>query len=143
MRLLYILLACLLSPVARADDIEDLLNRIPTIETKEPARTEEAAPQEEVSLPDYIKQCREHLAKHLVVPGSVAKKAPGTKAKVMLKLDENGAITGVQAVQMSGEKKFDKAVLKAISAADPLPAPPITLREDAARGVVVELTARP
>ena len=73
------------------------------------------------------------------LPASVAKKTPGATALVMLKLYSDGSYMGAETVRMSGEKKFDKAVRKAMSAAEPVPGPPVSLRNEAAKGIMVEL----
>lgn len=154
-RTLYLAPLLLLGAVAHAedDDLGSLLDNIPQIEDKEAeakkkaeaeaAAAERAAdPLAEPSFAEYATKVREHVLSQFKVPGSVAKKAPDTASKVLVKLYSDGTYMGLEPVRMSGDKKFDKAVLKAIQAAEPVPKPPVSLRNDVARGVVVDFSAR-
>lgn len=145
-------LALLAAPVAHAQDLDKLLDSIPTIETQEDeaakiaaeAAAKEAAadPLAEESLDVYVKRCREHVLSYFEAPKSVAKKAPETASTVLVKLYGDGSYMAIAQVRPSDDKKFDKAVLKALQAASPLPKPPVSLRNVAAKGIRVEFTAR-
>jgi outer membrane biosynthesis protein TonB len=145
-------LGLLAAPVALAEDLDKLLDSIPTIETKEDEAAKEAAeeaakeaaadPLAEDSLDVYVQRCRDHVLSYFEVPKSIAKKAPDTTSTVLLKLYGDGTYMAIAQVRPSDEKKFDKAVLKAIQAAAPLPKPPVSLRNVAAKGIRVEFTAR-
>jgi colicin import membrane protein len=55
-------------------------------------------------------------------------------------IQENGEITGLKIVKRSGDPSFDDSVFRAVSKANPLPAPPESYRKDF---MDVELTFRP
>lgn len=59
---------------------------------------------------------------------------------VRFSIKENGEIAGLRIVQPSGDRSYDESVLRAIKKSSPLPAPPETVRKDAAE---VELSFRP
>ncbi len=141
------LLGLLLAPVSLADDIGDLLNKIPTIEQKAPEPAEEEAPAEVDSLAEdglevYSERCRSHVLAGFKAPGSAARKNPEIQARVVVKLHGDGSYMGLSMTESSGDKGFDKAVIKALQAAEPLPKPPVTLRNEVARGISVVFTAK-
>jgi phage/plasmid primase-like uncharacterized protein len=132
------------------DDLGSLLDSIPQIEDKESEakkKAEAAAaaaeraidPLAEPSLDEYTGAVQYHVQSRMELPGSVVKKSPEATALVMLKLYSDGSYMGAETVRLSGDKKFDKAVRKAMAAAEPVPGPPVSLRNDAARGIMVEL----
>lgn len=155
-RALCLLPVLALSVAAHADDDDDigsLLDSIPQIEDKEAEAKKKAAaaaaaaeraidPLAEPSLDEYTSAVQYHVQSRMDLPGSVAKKAPEATALVMLKLYSDGSYMGAETVRLSGDKKFDKAVRKAMAAAEPVPGPPVSLRNDAARGIMVELVVQ-
>lgn len=138
--------------LAQDDDLGDLLDSIPEIETqedeeakaaKEAAAKEAAAdPLNEEGFDQYVARVREHVLASFEPPKSVVKKAPDTRSRILLKLYGDGSYMAIAQVQGSDDKKFDKAVLKAIQAAEPVPKPPVSQRNAAAKGVLVDFTAK-
>jgi outer membrane biosynthesis protein TonB len=145
-------LALCLSANVQAQGLDDMLDSIPEIETDEDeaaklaaaeaAKEAAADPLAEDSLPVFTKRCRAHVLALFEVPKSVAKKAPSSSSRVLVKLYGDGSYMALAPVQMSGDKKFDKAVIKALRSAEPLPKPPVSLRNDMAQGIVIEFKAQ-
>lgn len=150
---------CMLSVLALSvsafadDDLGDLLDNIPDIADKRAEEEKKAAaaaaaaersidPLAEPGLEEYTSAVQYHVQSRMELPSSVAKKSPEATALVMLKLYSDGSYMGAETVRMSGDKKFDKAVRKAMVAAEPVPGPPVSLRNDAARGIMVELVVQ-
>jgi colicin import membrane protein len=58
-------------------------------------------------------------------PGTSA----GLRCKLQVRLAPNGTVLGVQVVQSSGNPAFDRSAESAVFKSDPLPAPPLGMRE--------------
>ena len=134
------------SPAAMADDdLEQVLNDIPEIPNAEKSTEEEAeaAPPEEAeaALPAYSKATRRAVLSVWEPKAKTVKKNPAAKAQFLVKIDVNGQMTAVSAVELSGIKSFDQSVLTAIYNAT-FEAPPPHILSDVERGVVVTITSR-
>lgn len=130
--------------LAAAQDIGEVLEGIPDVpnaeKAEEPEAEEPAEPQLE-GLPAYTKAVRRAVVDAWEVNEKVVKKNPKASAQFLIKLDADGQMVGVSAVDLSGVKKFDQSVLNAIANAS-FPAPPAYILTDVERGVVVRLGAR-
>lgn len=143
------------APAAAQDDeggLGNLLDSIPDIETQEDEAAKKAAeeaaketandPLAEEGFDQYTRRVRDHVLAQFEPPKSVVKKAPDTRSRILLKLYGDGSYMSIGQVQASGDKKFEKAVLKAIQAAEPVPKPPVSLRNAAAQGILVDFAAK-
>jgi len=134
-----------MAPVAFAeDDLGKLLDDIPEVPNAEKEEDKEAAappPDAEAALPAYIKTVRRAVIDEWQPKPKVIKKNPKARAQFLIKLDVNGQMTAVSAVDLSGVKAFDQSVLDAIANAT-FPPPPAHILTDVERGVVVKVGAR-
>ncbi|MEW5855460.1 MAG: energy transducer TonB [Myxococcota bacterium] len=78
----------------------------------------------------------------------VPEEIPENQLKVMtcsvkIMIDEGGSVLSRTVVRPSGNPAYDKAIIRAVDAAQPLPAPDNPVVEDAKKGVTVEFKARP
>ena len=145
-------LSLLAASSARADDLGDLLDNIPEIEDKEAAAkaaeaeaaaaAERAAdPLTEEGLGAYVARCQEHALGAFKLPRSVAKKDPGARIELKVKLYSDGSLMGLGVVTASDNEKLHKAAVEAVKSAAPFPKPPVSLRPEVANGFVVAFTA--
>ena len=138
------LAATFAAPAAFAqDDLDKLLDELPEIPNaeKEEEKDDAApAPDAEAALPAYIKSVRSAVINQWQPKAKVVKKNPKAKAQFLVKIDVNGQMTGVSAVELSGVKSFDQSVLDAI-ANTTFPPPPVHILSDVERGVVVRVGA--
>lgn len=144
-RRLAVACALLAAPTAWAeDDLNKLLDGIPEVPNaqKEVEEAEAAPPPEaEAALPAYVKSVRRSVIDAWEPKAKVIKKNPKAKAQFMVKIDVTGAMTGVSAVDLSGNKAYDQSVLNAIANAT-FEAPPPHILTDVERGVVITIPAR-
>ncbi len=119
--------------------IDDLLGSIPEIAAEEPV-DEKPKPPPEVTFPQYTSDVSATVLAAWQ-PKKSALKDARAQAQLGIKIDENGQITDIRAIKLSGHKKFDQSCLDAINAADTLASPPPPLRDAAADGVVVTFSA--
>jgi len=126
-------------------EIKNLLDNIPQIENKAAPEQAEKPPAdaEPIDFTAYMDDVRKAILVHWNPSSGSLKKHPSAEAQVLVKVDDNGNITEVGMIQPSGEKSFDKSVLKALDATDTVPAPVPAMAGDAARGIVVTFSARP
>ncbi len=138
------LASTLMGPVAFAeDDLGKVLDDIPEIPNAQKEEPEDAAPApvEEASLPAYIKSVRTAVIEEWQPKAKLIKKNPKARTQFLIKLDAQGQMTNVSAIDLSGVKAFDQSVLDAIANAT-YPAPPPHILTEVERGVVVKLGAR-
>ncbi len=111
---------------AKTEDVSDLLSSIPEIVAPVDPKKEEEKPKvvEGMDLDGYFNECRTVVYKYFKAPKSVVKQMPDVELTFLVKVDDQGYIVDLSAPQRSGFKSFDKAALKALKKADPLPAPP-------------------
>jgi|GEM_PF-4245408 len=140
-------MACALfaAPVAMAeDDLNKLLDDIPEVPNAEKEVEEKDAappPEAEAALPAYVKSVRRAVVAEWQPKAKIIKKNPKAKARFLVKIDINGQMTGVSAVDLSGIKAYDQSVLDAIANAT-FEAPPPHILSDVERGVVITIPAR-
>ena len=137
------LASTLMAPVAFAeDDLDKILDDIPEIPNAEKEAPDEAAPApiEEDSLPAYIKSVRKAVIAEWQPKAKVIKKNPKARAQFLIKLNAEGQMASVSAIDLSGVKAFDQSVLDAIYNTT-FPAPPPHILTEIERGVVVKVGA--
>lgn len=149
MRTLLTLLALMASTAALAqdsapnNDLQKLLDSIPTIETKEAPPPEK--PQEEVEegmdLPVYVAEVRKAVLANWNPSPKLVAKDPRLTCQLMVKVNEDGTLGDIILVQSSGNKKFDKSASDAALATPSVIAPTAALRGTAMAGILVNFVA--
>ena len=139
----------LLSSTAWADDagsgsVDDLLDSIPDITTKEEPEAEKAAPEpvDVLSLPEYVRLARKTVLATWQPSDKIVRKQPNLVTEMLIKIDPDGTISDISMVQSSGNKKFDKSAYAAITTTARIEAPPASLSDNVGNGVVVTFEAR-
>jgi hypothetical protein len=139
-------MALFVTPALADDDLGTLLDSIPDIDTAKQEEEEGVEPPSsldedlgQIPLPEYIGQVEAHLLQAFKLPKGLAKKNAGASLQFMVKITSSGKVSELRAVALSGNKKLDKIAVASVKAAQPLPIPPIVLRSQALRGVVVTL----
>lgn len=74
---------------------------------------------------NYAVALDRHVKQFWALPEWLARK--GLTARVLVRLDETGAVLSKDIVKTSGEKRFDESALDTIDQASPMPAPPTKL----------------
>lgn len=138
-----LLLALLLAP-ARADGgVDDLLKSLPTIENPAAkAESQAPAPPPDMPFTDYVEMVRKQVLAGFQPKAGSVKKNPGIEARLVVQIDEAGAVSAIKPMVLSGDKKYDQAAVRAVEGAGTLPAPPPNLHSLAAAGVVVVFNGR-
>ena len=119
--------------------IDDLLGSIPEIVEEKPV-DEEPKPPPEITFPQYTAAVSATVLASWS-PKKSALKDARAQTQLGVKIDDNGQITDIRAIKLSGSKKFDQSCLDAINAAGGFEPPPPPLRDAAADGVVVTFSA--
>lgn len=110
-----------------------------------PAATE-AKPEDAPRSPMATYQAK--LEKAIRAKLKIPEEIPENQLKVItctvkIMIDENGAVLSRTMLRPSGNFSFDKAIIRAVDGAQPLPAPDDATVEDAKKGVEVTLKAKP
>lgn len=134
------------APAAMAEDgLDKLLNDIPDVpnaeKTEDPDAEQAPPPEAEAALPAYVKSVRRSVVAAWQPKAKVIKKNPKAKAQFLIKIDLSGQMTGVSAIDLSGNNAYDQSVLNAIANAT-FEAPPPHILSDVERGVVITIPAR-
>lgn len=138
-----------LAHAQQGQDLDKLLQSIPTVETKPDPAAEAAAAEEarrkadeEGTIPAYTAACQKLAFDAWAPSKGLLKKHPATKTSFLVSIGADGAVLGVRAGVLSGDKKLDQSALDAIAAIPSFPAPPPALAIEVERGVVVELSTK-
>lgn len=125
------------------DDLQKLLNSIPDIQQAPVPEAEKPASEEEESmtLPQYITQVRQAIYANWRPDPKLAAKQPNLGAQLLVKVGDKGEVTGVVAVKLSGDKKFDKTCVAAALETKSVPAPPLALVTPAQNGLLINFVA--
>ena len=135
----------LLAPTAWAQDqdLQKLLDNLPTIESKAPPPAETDKPVEEVSidLPTYTKGVRDAILANWHPKEKLVVKHPSLAAQLLVKVNADGTIKDVVAVKLSDNKKFDKSAVDAVFSTTQVGVPPVSLAGTVESGVLVNFIA--
>lgn len=124
------------------NDLQKLLDSIPTIETKAPPPVEAPKVEEQgMDLPTYVAEVQKTILANWQPSPKLVEKHPTLTAQLLVKINEDGTIADVVAVQLSGNKKFDKSAVAAVFATPSVTVPTISLRATAQSGVLVNFVA--
>lgn len=133
----------------QGQDLDKLLNSIPTVQTQPDPAAAAAAEEEarrkadeEGSLPAYVSACQKLAFDAWAPSKGLLKKHPATKTSFLVSVGADGSILGVKAGVLSGDKKLDQSALDAIAAVPKFPVPAPSLAYEVERGVVIELSTK-
>jgi TonB family protein len=132
-----------LPPEPASGEIRNLLDSIPEIANPEqPAAQAPPPPSEPLSFPDYVDDVRAAVLARWEPSRGMIEKNHKLESQVLFRIAEEGSIIEVVSIEPSGDRKFEKSVLKAIQQVERVPAPPPAFTGDAERGVIVTFSAR-
>ena len=108
------------------DDVDEMLNAIPEIESPEPVEIEKPKSSEPqgMDLDGYMRECRKVVFAHFKPPKGVIKQQRDVEVTFVVAVDQDGSIIKLSVPKSSGFKSFDTAALKALNKAGTLPPPP-------------------
>ena len=108
------------------DDVDEMLNAIPEIESPEPVELEkpDSVEPQGMDLDGYMRACRQAVYAHFKPPKGVIKQQRDVEVTFVVAVDADGSIIKLSVPKSSGFKSFDAAALKAINKAGSLPPPP-------------------
>lgn len=75
----------------------------------------------------YVSDVEKHIRRFWILPQWLANK--DLHAKIRVRFDENGSVTGREIVRSSGNPSFDEAVMNTLEKASPVPKPPDKLQK--------------
>ena len=135
-RFCFPMLALLLAPAVSfaqdssspAGDLEKMLNAIPDVKQAEAPKEEQKAEEEQsMDLPTYTAEVRKAVLAQWKPDPKWFKKDPKLAAQFLVKVGEDGTITDVKPVRLSGYKKFDESAFDVIWATGKVLAPTYSL----------------
>lgn len=140
---------CSTAAAQQGQDLDKMLNSIPTVQTQPDPAAAAAAEEEarrkadeEGSLPAYVEACQKLAFDAWAPSKGILKKHPATKTSFLVSVGADGSIQTVKAGVLSGDKKLDQSALDAIAAVPKFPVPAPSLAFEVERGVVIELSTK-
>lgn len=125
-----------------SDDLQKLLNSIPTIEQKAPPPAEKPPEEEEgVDLFTFTDQVRKAVLSHWAPAPKLIAKNPTLSCQLLVRINEDGTLGDALVAQSSGNAKFDESAAAAVLATPSVDVPPPSLRGTVAQGVLVNFVA--
>jgi TonB family protein len=88
-------------------------------------------------LARYIAQLQKLFNQHFNPLPAIVQANPDLKCKILVRVDESGAVTGYDIVGPSGNDSFDRAAESAVQAVSNIPPPPEKYRAQAADGYTI------
>lgn len=134
------LLATASPALAQDSSIDDLLSNIPDIETKEQEQEQPDVP--DVPFTQYIDEVRAKVLAEWKPKKGTIKKNPGIETRLALEISETGEVTDLNAMVLSGDKKYDQSCVDAVNDAGDMPAPAPNLVSLAKEGVIVVFSGK-
>lgn len=126
---------------AADDDLQNLLDSIPDIETAQD-EVDDTEAEPDVPFITYAEQVQARILAAWKPSRGIIRKNPSIVTRLVVSIDRSGNVTGIKALQLSGDKKYDKKAVDAINDAGTLPPPPANLVDLAAEGVIVEFSGK-
>jgi TonB family protein len=109
---------------AKKQGVKSMLDALPEIAAPKSAVEDKPKETEPLGYNGYNLVCSKAVLRHFKAPQSAVKENPDIELELLIQVAIDGRVLGVGAGVRSGDKKFDKAAVKALNKAGDMPPPP-------------------